>query len=75
MTWRELGIHDKPIYLVGDGGYWQPFVALLAHLDAQGFAPPDLMRLAEPVAGLDDLAARLIGAPSPPTGLATSAED
>ena len=66
MTWRELGIHDKPIYLVGDGGYWQPFTALLAHLDAQGFAPPDLMRLAEPVDGIEGLAARLIGAPSPP---------
>ena len=32
MTWRELGIHDKPIWLLG-------------HLDTAGFAPPDLGRL------------------------------
>ncbi len=59
MTWRELGIHAKPIFLLGAGGYWQPFVALLAHIAAAGFAPPDLLALAEPVDGLDDLAARL----------------
>lgn len=66
MTWRELGLHDKPIYLLGDGDYWAPFARLLDHITAGGFAPPDLMRLAEPVAGLDDLAARLIAAAPPP---------
>ena len=54
MTWRELGIHDKPIWLLGPGGYWDPLVALLAHLDTTGFAPPDLARL---TAVLPDLAA------------------
>ena len=65
MTWRELGIHDKPIFLLGANGYWRPFVALLEHLDREGFAPPDLMRLAEPVGDLDALATRLLAAPSP----------
>ena len=45
MTWRELGIHDKPIWLMGPGGYWNPLLALLRHLDTAGFAPPDLDRL------------------------------
>jgi uncharacterized protein (TIGR00730 family) len=45
MTWRELGIHDKPIWLMGPGGYWDPLLALLGHLDTAGFAPPDLDRL------------------------------
>lgn len=52
MTWRELGIHDKPIWLLGDNGYWQPLLALLTHLKNQGFAPPDLDRLAVPLANL-----------------------
>ena len=59
ITWRELRLHDKPVWLLGANGYWQPFLDLLAHLDAQGFAPPDLARLYAPLAGLDALAALL----------------
>lgn len=58
MTWRELGIHDKPIFLLG-GSYWAPFLALLDHLTASGMAPADLHRLVEPLDGLDSLAQRL----------------
>ena len=56
MTWRELGIHDKPIWLLGPNGYWAPLLALLGHLGDEGFAPPDLERLATPLAGLAELA-------------------
>ncbi len=52
LTWRELGIHDKPIWLLGDNGYWAPLTALLAHIAREGFAPPDLDRLAQPLPGL-----------------------
>ncbi len=54
VTWRELGIHDKPIWLLGANGYWAPLLALLQHIADEGFAPPDLARLAE---SLPDLAA------------------
>lgn len=66
ITWRELGIHDKPVWLLGANGYWAPFVALLEHVDAQGFAPPDLSRLVETLSGLPALAARLPSAPPSP---------
>lgn len=59
MTWRELGIHDKPIWLLGDNAYWAPFTALMRHLDAQGFAPPDLGRLTETLPDMAALQARL----------------
>lgn len=59
MTWRELGIHDKPIWLLGANDYWRPLMLLLDHLSAQGFAPPDLPRLAETLPDLAALAARL----------------
>lgn len=42
LTWRQLGLHDKPIYLVDLNGYWQPLVALIDHVIAQGFADPTL---------------------------------
>ncbi|WP_372918890.1 TIGR00730 family Rossman fold protein [Sandarakinorhabdus sp.] len=54
LTWRELGIHDKPVWLLGGQGYWQPLTALLAHIGQAGFGPPHLDQLAEP---LQDLAA------------------
>ena len=53
MTWRNLGLHDKPILLIG-GTFWRPFMALLHHLEASGFAYPGLFDLVEPV---DDIAA------------------
>jgi len=59
MTWRELGIHDQPIWLLGAAGYWAPALALLDHIAAAGFAPPDLARLARPLPDLAALAALL----------------
>ncbi len=58
MTWRNLRLHAKPIYLLG-GVFWRPFMDLLGHLDRAGFAYPGLFRLVEPVAGVDALAAQL----------------
>ncbi|MEQ8365457.1 MAG: TIGR00730 family Rossman fold protein [Roseicyclus sp.] len=42
LTWRQLGLHKKPIYLVDIKGYWQPLVGLLDHVIAQGFADASL---------------------------------
>jgi uncharacterized protein (TIGR00730 family) len=55
LTWRELGLHDKPIWLLGASDYWRPLTALLGHLAAEGFAPPDLARLIAPLDDLDAL--------------------
>lgn len=60
LTWRELGIHDRPIWLLGPGGYWQPLQALLAHIARQGFAPPDLDRLAQQLPDLATLEQHLL---------------
>lgn len=38
LTWRQLGLHDKPIVLLNVGGYWDPLVALIDNLVTQGFA-------------------------------------
>lgn len=58
MTWRNLRLHDKPIWLVG-GAFWQPFLGLLGGIDRAGFAYPGLFGLIEPLAGLAELAARI----------------
>ena len=59
LTWRELGIHDKPIWLLGGNGYWAPLEALLAHIGDAGFGPPHLAGLAEPLDNLDSLSEKL----------------
>lgn len=38
LTWRQIGLHKKPIFLLDIAGYWQPLIALLDHVIAQGFA-------------------------------------
>lgn len=58
MTWRELGIHDKPIWLLGPNSYWNPLLALLDHLKTEGFAPQHLDRLAICLPDLTALAAQ-----------------
>ena len=39
MTWKQLGLHDKPIVIVDVDGYWKPLLALLDHAIGAGFAP------------------------------------
>lgn len=38
LTWAQIGLHRKPIFLLDSEGYWQPLIALLDHIIANGFA-------------------------------------
>lgn len=42
LTWRQLGLHARPIFILNTGGYWTPLAALIDHIIAQGFADPSL---------------------------------
>jgi uncharacterized protein (TIGR00730 family) len=37
MTWAQLGRHRKPIAFVNIGGFWNPMLALIDHMRAEGF--------------------------------------
>ncbi len=41
ITWKQLGLHDKPILLIDTEGYWQPFANLIANISRSGFAHGD----------------------------------
>lgn len=45
LTWKQLRLHNKPIIIVNEGGYWSPWLALADHIVAQGFAHPDTAKL------------------------------
>lgn len=63
LTWAQIGLHAKPIYLLDIAGYWQPLIALLDHVVSEGFAADSLRGLyttLPDVAALEaELAARL----------------
>jgi uncharacterized protein (TIGR00730 family) len=37
MTWAQLGHHRKPIVFCNINGFWNPMIALLDHMKAEGF--------------------------------------
>jgi hypothetical protein len=42
MTWAQLGRHKKPILVANINGFWDPLLALLAHMRTLGLVPsPD----------------------------------
>ncbi|MFP7673429.1 TIGR00730 family Rossman fold protein [Marivita sp. S0852] len=43
LTWRQLGLHSKPIMLLDVDGYWAPLSGLLQHVVDQGFADASLL--------------------------------
>jgi len=42
LTWQQLGRHAKPILLANIEGFWEPLLALLAHMRATEFIRPSL---------------------------------
>ena len=47
LTWRQLGLHGKPIILLSVAEYWAPLTALLDHVVDQGFADVSLLGFVE----------------------------
>jgi len=43
LTWRQLGLHDKPIVLVNVAGYWDPLLTMLDRMISEGFAEKSLL--------------------------------
>ena len=42
MTWQQLGRHTKPVLLANIDGFWEPLIALLAHMRETEFIRPSL---------------------------------
>jgi len=43
LTWRQLGLHGKPVYLLNINGFWDPLKALVDHVVTEGFAEATLL--------------------------------
>jgi len=42
LTWQQLGRHSKPVLLANIDGFWEPLLALIAHMRATQFIRPTL---------------------------------
>lgn len=45
VTWAQLGLHDKPVYLLNANGYWDPLLTLIDHQIENGFADASMRGL------------------------------
>lgn len=65
MSWRQLRLHDKPIVLVNESGYWAPLLDLIHEMVTVGYAKPAHLRLLTVVERVDDVLDALQRAPEP----------
>jgi uncharacterized protein (TIGR00730 family) len=42
LTWVQLGRHTKPVVVANIEGFWNPFLSLLTHMQADAFIRPGL---------------------------------
>lgn len=59
LTWRQLGLHQKPVFLVNTDGYWEPLMSLLNHVADHGFADRTLLDYLTVLPNADDTLAAL----------------
>ena len=66
-TWKQLGLHDKPIVVVNVDGFWDPVRAQIERMAETGFAHPDHVSLLTIVESVDDVFTALASAEPPAT--------
>ena len=55
LTWRQLGLHQKPVFLLNTDGYWSPLLDMIGHVIAEGFADESLASFVQAVGNVQDL--------------------
>jgi len=43
LTWRQIRLHSKPVFILNTEGYWDKLIELIHHLVSEGFAGDDLL--------------------------------
>jgi uncharacterized protein (TIGR00730 family) len=59
VTWAQIGLHRKPIFLVNIAGYWQPLLDMMDHIIGHGFADASLRGLYRSIPDIAALEAAL----------------
>ncbi len=64
LTWKQLGLHDKPIVIVNMDGYWSEMLAAVRYIADQGFMRQDDLNLFVEVQDVKDVSEAIKNAPS-----------
>jgi len=76
LTWQQLGRHSKPVLLANIDGFWEPLLALIAHMRATQFIRPSLHVDILKAERVEDILPRLkAAAASAPAGSADMAPE
>ena len=67
-TWRQLGLHDKPVLICNVDGWADPYLAMLERAVRDGFAGPNTADLFEVLPDVPAVLARLAELPAPAPG-------
>lgn len=59
LTWRQIGLHKKPIFLLNTDGYWDPLIAMIDHIVDENFAADTLRDYTKSVPDVPALQAAL----------------
>ncbi|MDC0162245.1 LOG family protein, partial [Paracoccaceae bacterium] len=60
LTWTQLEVSKKPLYILNINGYWDPLIALIDHVIKQEFADNDLLNAFKTINSVDDLENELL---------------
>ncbi len=73
LTWRQMGLHDKPIVLLSVADYWRPFEELIRAMIRTEFARPTVAELFDVAASPEEMF-ELLDRTTPPSQPADSAK-
>ncbi len=60
LTWRQIGLHTKPVIIFNHDGYWDHLVACMDNIIKTGFATAPTRDIYEVVNNMEDLVARVL---------------
>jgi uncharacterized protein (TIGR00730 family) len=55
ITWKQIGLHSKPIVIFNHDGYWDPLAGLMDNIINTGFALKETRHYFKIVTSLEDL--------------------
>lgn len=63
ITWRQLGLHEKPVIIVNIDGYWSPLEKLISNIVDSGFAHESNRRYFQFISDISEVPAAMARAP------------
>ena len=64
LTWKQLGLHEKPIIIADIGGYWRHLIDLIDHMIAESYVTPENRALFQVIDSIDELLPALAAMPA-----------